>query len=96
MDQQLSNWSVRLTAAFLILFTAWLAYVRLTPMPRPTFFSDPVHAAIILTAVAAAVAGGVLGIVAIVAARARSLGVFLAVAVGALVTLWTVAEIIGH
>ena len=91
----LAKSSVALTLAFLILFSVWLAYVRLTPMPRPTFFSDPLQAWLILVAAAAAIAGGAAGVMAIVK-RERTFGVLVSVLVGCVVLYWTIAEMRGH
>ena len=47
---RLGWWSVGLAALFLGLFVAWLLYVQATPIARPTFFSDPLHACLLLGA----------------------------------------------
>lgn len=89
-------WSVGLSLAFFVLFTAWLLYVRATPIHRPTFFSDPIHAILILGAAASAVVGAVAGAVSVVAGRERSVLVLFGVVLGAFVLYRTVAEIWGH
>ena len=88
--------SIRLVLLFLVLFMIWLLYVAATPMSRPTFFSDPVHAVIILTGVAAAIVGGCVGVAALVVKHERSIGVVLSVLLAALVLFVTIAEWRGH
>ena len=95
MHTTFGTWSVRLAATFIGLFASWLLYVRARPIPRPTFFSDPIHVVLIFAAVAAALAGGTSGIVALLK-RDRSVGIVLAVLLGAFVLWWTVGEIHGH
>ena len=51
-------WSVGLAILFVGLFVAWLLYVLATPIARPTFLSDPLHACLLLGAAAAGIAGG--------------------------------------
>ncbi|HSM34759.1 MAG TPA: hypothetical protein VK837_00050 [Longimicrobiales bacterium] len=93
---RIGQWSVGLAVAFLVLFMLWLFYIGATPKARPTFFSDPVHAVMLLGAAASAVAGAVLGAVAIAAKRERSYMVLLSVLVGSFVLWWAIAEAIGH
>lgn len=93
---RLGSWAIRLSGLFLVLFTAWFAYVTATPIPRPTFFSDPLHAVLILGAAASAVLGMVIGILALFAARERSVLNFAGIAIGIIVLLWTIAELSGH
>jgi hypothetical protein len=94
---ELGRWSNRLAIVFLVLFPIWLLYaLYLRPIARPTFFSDPIHAVIILTAAAAAIAGGLAGLVAIAMKRERSFTVMLSILLGAFVLVWTVSEIQGH
>jgi len=88
-------WSIRLAAAFIVLFMIWFAYVSATPIPRPTFFSDPLHAVLILSAAASAIAGMVAGLVAFVAARERSIITLTSVVLGGVVLFWTIAELMG-
>ena len=88
--------SIGLATGFLGLLVAWMFYVTSTPMDRPTFFSDPVHAVILIGAAAAAVTGGVVGALAVVANRERSLTILLSVLVGAFVLWWTVSGIVGQ
>lgn len=92
----LGQWSVRLAFAFLALFALWLLYVGSTPKERPTFFSDPLHAVLILGAAAAAIAGAFAGVLAFVMRRERSILIALSVLLGAYVLFWTVAEAFGH
>ncbi len=89
-------WSVGLEIAFFVLFAVWLLYVQATPIARPTFFSDPVHAFLILSAAGAAITGAGVGLLAIVAKGDRSFTIFLSVVLGALVLFWSTAEVIGH
>ena len=89
-------WSIGLAITFLVLFVLWLLYVQATPMARPTFFSDPLHAVLILAAAAAAITGAIVGALALVAKRERSLMILLSVLLGAIVLYWTIAELMGH
>lgn len=93
---RLGWWSIKLAAAFLVLFVAWLLYVQAAPMARPTFFSDPLHAVLILAAAAAAVTGAIVGGLAVVAKRERSFVILLSVLLGAFVLYWAIAELVGH
>jgi hypothetical protein len=85
-------WSIGLAFGFFPLFAAWLAYVRATPRPRPTFFSDPVHAAILLASVASAVCGLIIGLITLARGRERSLAILPALLIGLIVLLLTFAE----
>ena len=93
---RLGWWSIGLAIAFLVFFVLWLLYVQATPMARPTFFSDPLHAFLILGATAAAITGAIVGVVALVARRERSFTILLSVLLGAFVLSWTMAELVGH
>ena len=63
---RLGRSSIGLAATFLGLFVLWIVYVAATPMARPTFFSDPLHAVLLLGAAAAAITGGIVGALALV------------------------------
>lgn len=90
-------WSIGLAITFLVLFMLWLLYaLYLKPIPRPTFFSDPLHAVLSLSAAVAAISGGFVGALAVGLKRERSIAVLLSVLLGALVFYWTIAEFIGH
>ena len=94
---RLGWWSTGLAVAFLVLFPLWLFYAScLRPIPRPTFFSDPFHAFLLLSAVGAAIAGGIVGALALVAKRERSFTILLSVLLGAFVLYWTIGEMMGH
>jgi hypothetical protein len=93
---RLGWWSIGLALGFLGLFTAWWLYVQATPMPRPTFFSDPLHACLLIGATAAGIAGAIVGVLAIVAQREQSFLIFLSVLLGAFVLYMTLAELGGH
>ena len=84
-------WSIGLAILFLALFVAWLLYVRATPVARPTFFSDPLHACLLLGAAGAAITGAIMGVLALVAKRERSFLILLSVLLGAFVLYWTIA-----
>jgi hypothetical protein len=75
--------------AFLLLFRFWILYA-MYPIPRPTFFSDPLRAFLLLTATAASIAGGVVGVFAGIAKGERSITVLLSVVLGAFVLFWTI------
>ena len=89
-------WSIGLAITFMALFGLWLLYVQATPMSRPTFFSDPLHAVLILSAATAAIIGAIAGALALVAKRERSFMILLSVLLGAFVLYWTIAELLGH
>jgi hypothetical protein len=59
-----------------------------------TFFSNPLLAGSMLLAGVSAIAAGITGLVCIVTRRDRSIAVVAAVAIGALVLVWTIAEIV--
>lgn len=81
---------------FFLLFAVWLLYISSTPIARPTFFSDPVHAVLILAAAASAIIGAVLGLLALLLKNERSVLVVFSVALGGLVLFSTIAEWMGH
>jgi hypothetical protein len=88
-------WSISLAFAFVVLFVLWWLYVgRWRPMPRPTFFSDPLHACLLLGAAAASIAGAFAGVLALVAKRERSILIVVSIVLGAFVLLLTIAQII--
>jgi hypothetical protein len=91
---RLGCWSTGLAVLFLALFVAWLVYVQATPIARPTFFSDPLHACLILGAAAAGLSGAIVGVLALVAKRERSYMILLSVLSGALVLYLTIAKLI--
>ncbi len=93
---RLGWWSIGLAATFIVLFVIWLLYVGAMPKDRPTFFSDPLHAVLILGAAAAAITGAIVGVLAFVANRERSLIILLSVLLGAYVLSWTITELVGH
>ncbi len=89
-------WSVSLAIVFLVLFPLWIVYSSmLRPMPRPTFFSDPLQACLLLSAAAAAIAGGIAGLYACAFSRERSVAVILGILLGAFVVYWTIGELLG-
>jgi hypothetical protein len=92
---QLGWWSIGLAVMFLGLFLAWLLYVRATPIARPTFFSDPLHACLLLGAAAAAITGAIVGVLALAARRERSVLILLSVLLGAFVLYWTMGSLAG-
>lgn len=89
-------WSIGLAITFFALFVLWLLYVLVTPMARPTFFSDPLHAILILGAAAAAITGAIIGALALVVKRERSFMIVLSILLGAFVLYWAIAELMGH
>lgn len=93
---RLGWWSIGLAIGFLVLFPLWLFYVEyLRPIPRPTFFSDPLHAFLLLSAAAAGIAGAIVGVLALVAKRERSFLILLSVLLGAFVLYWTIGSLAG-
>ena len=92
---RLGWWSIGLAVAFLGLFVAWLLYVWAIPIARPTFFSDPLHACLLLGAAAAGITGAIVGVLALVAKRERSFMILLSVLLGAFVLYWTIGSLTG-
>jgi hypothetical protein len=92
---RLGSWSIVLAVLFLALFAAWLLYVQANPIARPTFFSDPLHACLLLGAAAAGIAGAIVGVLALVTKRERSLMILVSVLLGAFVLYWTVGSLAG-
>ena len=93
---RLGRWSVGLAIAFFVLFPLWFFYAtRIRPIPRPTFFSDPVHAFLLLSAAAAAIAGGTAGMFASAVRHERSFAVILSILLAASVVYWTIGEFVG-
>ena len=92
---RLGWWSTGLAVLFLGLFVAWLLYVRATPIARPTFFSDPLHACLLLGAAAVGITGAIVGVLALVAKRERSFLILLSVLLGAFVLYWTIGSLAG-
>ena len=87
-------WSVCLALAFIVLFALWQVYVRATPpRPRPTFFSDPLQAVLILGAATSAIAGAMVGLLALTLKRERSYLIWLSTLIGAFVLYWTIGEV---
>jgi hypothetical protein len=89
-------WSVWLALAFLVLIVLFHVYARAVRIPRPTFFSDPLNAALLLGAAGAGIAGGIVGMLAILMRRERSFTVVLSVLVGGFVLLFSIGELMGH
>lgn len=92
---RLGWWSIGLAVLFLGLFVAWLLYVQATPIARPTFFSDPLHACLLLGAAAAGITGFIVGVLALVTKRERSFLILLSVLLGAFVLYWTIGSLVG-
>jgi hypothetical protein len=89
-------WSISLAVTFVVLFVLWWLYVtRWRPVARPTFFSDPLHACLLLGAAAAGITGAIVGVLALVAERERSFLILLSVLLGAIVLYWTIGSLAG-
>lgn len=89
-------WSIGLAFGFVVLFAAWFAYIKGIRKDRPTFFSDPVHVILLLSSVASAVSGLVVGVVAVARRRERSLAILPGLLLGLLVLFWAFVELTGH
>jgi len=87
------QWSLRLMGAFLALFGTWTLWVTLADKDHSKFWSDPVHAVLIICAAAAGSASGLSGALAILLKRERSVLVLAATAAGCFVAWWTYMEI---
>ncbi len=92
---RLGRWSIGLAVLCLGLFGTWLVYVRATPVVRPTFFSDPLQACLLLGAAGAGIIGAMVGVLALVAKRERSFLILLSVALGAFVLYVTIGTLMG-
>ena len=90
------RFSVYLCILFFVLFAAFLFYMELRPMERPTLFYDPLAGVLLLSTAVSGIFGGLLGGVALTDGRERSVLVFISLLVGGFVLFWTIAEIIGH
>jgi len=69
--------------------------MRWRPVPRATFFSDPLHVCLYIGATAAAIIGAIVGVLAFVVKRERSFLILLSVLVGAVVLYWTIGSLAG-
>ena len=88
------RWSVRLLVVFAVLFPTWIAYVSLRQIPRPTFFSDPLHAVLLLPAAVSAALGAIVGVWSVLIRGERAILTFLSIIVGGFVGWWGAAEIL--
>jgi hypothetical protein len=90
------GWAVCLTAGSGALLAAWLAYVTQYLIPRPTFFSDPLQAYLILGAAVCGIGAVFAGACGLVARHERSLLVVASTLVGGYLLFRVVAEMIGY
>ena len=90
------RFSVYLCILFFILLAAFVFYMELRPMERPTLFFDPLAGILLLGTAVSGILGGLLGGVALTVGRERSILVLISLLVGGFVLVWTIAEIIGH
>ena len=81
---------------FFMLFGIWLTYVKIHTISRPTFFSDPLHAVLILAAAVSATSGGLLAVYAWIIRKELSILNFMSLCVGSFVLYWAIAEFVGH
>lgn len=88
-------WSVGLGFAFVVLFASWLIYVDWRRIPRPTMFSDPLHACLLIGAAASGIGGAAAGLSALAAKRERSILILLSILLGSLVLWVTIATLVG-
>jgi len=91
---KMGKWSVRLIGAFFVSLFVLYVFIIAGQRGGESFFSNLTLAIPGLLAGACSVAGFVVGIIAIAKQRERSALVYLAVVIGALVTLFIAAEII--
>ena len=92
---RLGWWSISLAVTFFVLFVLWWLYVSWRPIPRATFFSDPLHAGLYIGATAAAITGAIVGVLAFVTKRERSFLILLSVLIGTVVLYWTLGTLAG-
>lgn len=89
----LGRWSVRLLVVFVVFFSTWIVYISVHRVSRPTFFSDPLHAVLLITAAGSAVLGAILGLWSVLVRGERSLLTFLSILIGGFVAWWGGAEV---
>jgi hypothetical protein len=92
---RLGWWSIGLAITFVVLFVLRWLTVSWRPMPRPTFFSDPLAAWLMLGAAAAGSTAALVGVLAFVARRERSFLILLSVLLGAVVLYVTIGTLAG-
>jgi len=90
----LGKWSVALIVAFIVLLVSFQFLVALGQRGGETFFSALVLTVPILIAGISGVSAFITGLIGVIRSRERSVIVYLAVAIGLLVLLWGLAEII--
>lgn len=88
------HWSVNLIGAFIVCLLIFLILIATGQTGGETFFSNLTLTIPILLAGISGIAAMIVGLVAIIKQKERSPLVFVAVAIGALITLWIAAEII--
>ena len=88
------KWAVSMAGAFIVLLLVFYGIVISGQRGGETYFSNLALAIPITLAGVCAVAGLVVGLIAVIRKRERSGLVYVAIVIGALVTLWTAAEII--
>jgi hypothetical protein len=96
MPQSRLGWcSTSCAIVFPVLFSLWYWYaVYLRPIRRPTFFSDPLHAFLMLAAIMVAVTAAIVGALAIIAKHERSFAIFVSVVLGTSVLCYTICVIV--
>ncbi len=90
----LGKWSVALIVAFIVLLLLFQFLVALGQRGGETFFSALILTVPILIAGISGVSAFITGLIGVIRSRERSVIVYLAVAIGLLVLLWGLAEII--
>ncbi len=91
---KMGKWSVSLISAFFVLMLIFYGFIIAGQRGGEAFFSNLTLTIPILLAGACGIAAFVTGLIAIIKYRERSALTYAAVVIGALVTLWTAAEII--
>jgi len=91
---KMGKWSVSLISAFILFLLIFYVLVATGQRGGDTFFSNLTLTIPILLAGACGIAAFITGLIAIIKYRERSALTYAAVVIGALVTLWTAAEII--
>lgn len=86
------KWAGWLTGLFVALLALFFGLVEAGQRGGETFFSNPVLTIPMLGAAASAIAGGVMGVIALTR-RDRSVIVFVAILVGLFVLVFTVGEL---
>lgn len=91
----LAQSSVWLVLTFLLLMAIFMIYIRLPHGPRPTFFSDPISALLLIAAAVTGTGSGMTAVLSIILKREKSLLLIPIIFLGAFVALFAIGELLG-